>query len=133
MNGEWSIQDLAKAAKTTSRTLRHYGEVGLLEPSRIGANGYRFYDQNALVRRHFPEIPHTLRAAAFAAPQCISTATARISAPASESECPSMCPAASPIAIVSGSNPSARDALPACIVRIGADSGTRKVTGPCIV
>lgn len=50
MNGEWSIQDLAKAAKTTSRTLRHYGEVGLLEPSRIGANGYRYYDQNALVR-----------------------------------------------------------------------------------
>ncbi|KAA0024652.1 MerR family transcriptional regulator [Antrihabitans cavernicola] len=50
MTGEWSIQDLAKAAKTTSRTLRHYGDVGLLEPSRIGSNGYRYYDQNALVR-----------------------------------------------------------------------------------
>ncbi|WP_406235213.1 MerR family transcriptional regulator [Nocardia sp. NBC_01009] len=48
--GEWSIQDLAKAAGTTSRTLRHYGQLGLLPPSRIGANGYRYYDQNSLVR-----------------------------------------------------------------------------------
>ncbi|WP_328408002.1 MerR family transcriptional regulator [Nocardia sp. NBC_00403] len=49
-SGEWSIQDLAKAAGTTSRTLRHYGQLGLLLPSRIGANGYRYYDQNSLVR-----------------------------------------------------------------------------------
>ncbi|MEV6106502.1 MerR family transcriptional regulator [Streptomyces sp. NPDC051940] len=47
---EWSIQDLAKAAGTTSRTLRHYGEKGLLTPSRIGANGYRYYDEDSLVR-----------------------------------------------------------------------------------
>lgn len=47
---EWSIQEVAKKAGTTSRTLRHYGERGLLEPSRIGANGYRYYDQRALVR-----------------------------------------------------------------------------------
>jgi DNA-binding transcriptional MerR regulator len=49
-NGEWSIQDLANAAGTTSRTLRHYGQLGLLPPSRVGANGYRYYDQNSLVR-----------------------------------------------------------------------------------
>jgi DNA-binding transcriptional MerR regulator len=47
---EWSIQDIARAAGTTSRTLRHYGELGLLEPSRIGRNGYRYYDQDSLVR-----------------------------------------------------------------------------------
>ncbi|KQV06938.1 MerR family transcriptional regulator [Leifsonia sp. Root112D2] len=47
---DWSIQEIARLAGTTSRTLRHYGEVGLLEPSRIGSNGYRHYDQNALVR-----------------------------------------------------------------------------------
>lgn len=47
---EWSIQDIAKKAGTTSRTLRHYGELGLLTPSRVGANGYRYYDQDALVR-----------------------------------------------------------------------------------
>ncbi|MGK3200106.1 MerR family transcriptional regulator [Amycolatopsis sp. MEPSY49] len=47
---EWSIQDLARSAGTTSRTLRHYGAVGLLEPSRVGSNGYRYYDEHALVR-----------------------------------------------------------------------------------
>ncbi|MEV7090598.1 TipAS antibiotic-recognition domain-containing protein [Streptomyces sp. NPDC093085] len=47
---EWSIQDIAKKAGTTSRTLRHYGELGLLVPTRTGANGYRYYDQDALVR-----------------------------------------------------------------------------------
>ncbi|MDH6282205.1 MerR family transcriptional regulator [Prescottella agglutinans] len=48
--GEWSIQQLARITGTTSRTLRHYGSLGLLEPSRIGANGYRYYGQPALVR-----------------------------------------------------------------------------------
>ncbi|MET8993901.1 MerR family transcriptional regulator [Amycolatopsis sp. NPDC004169] len=47
---EWSIQDIARSAGTTSRTLRHYNAVGLLEPSRIGGNGYRYYDEQALVR-----------------------------------------------------------------------------------
>src|SRR5690242_6389906 len=47
---EWSIQDIARLAGTTSRTLRHYDDVGLLKPSRIGSNGYRYYDQAALVR-----------------------------------------------------------------------------------
>ncbi|WP_174557397.1 MerR family transcriptional regulator [Nocardia vaccinii] len=48
--GEWSIQELARAAGTTSRTLRHYGQLGLLPPSRVGANGYRYYDQDSLIR-----------------------------------------------------------------------------------
>jgi DNA-binding transcriptional MerR regulator len=47
---EWSIQDIARRAGTTSRTLRHYGELGLLEPSRVGINGYRYYGQDELVR-----------------------------------------------------------------------------------
>lgn len=47
---DWSIQHIARLAGTTSRTLRHYGDVGLLEPSRIGSNGYRYYDERALVR-----------------------------------------------------------------------------------
>jgi DNA-binding transcriptional MerR regulator len=47
---EWSIVDIARLAGTTSRTLRHYGEVGLLEPSRVGRNGYRYYDERALLR-----------------------------------------------------------------------------------
>lgn len=47
---DWSIQEIARMAGTTSRTLRHYDSVGLLEPSRVGANGYRYYDDRALVR-----------------------------------------------------------------------------------
>ena len=47
---EWSIQQIAKLAGTTSRTLRHYDDIGLLAPSSIGHNGYRHYDEAALVR-----------------------------------------------------------------------------------
>ncbi len=47
---EWSIQQIARIAGTTSRTLRHYAELGLVQPSRIGSNGYRYYDQASLVR-----------------------------------------------------------------------------------
>lgn len=47
---EWSVQEIARLAGTTSRTLRHYDDVGILKPSRVGENGYRFYDQNALVQ-----------------------------------------------------------------------------------
>lgn len=47
---ERSIQEVARAAGTTSRTLRHYDRVGILAPSRIGSNGYRYYDERALVR-----------------------------------------------------------------------------------
>ncbi|MCS5723281.1 TipAS antibiotic-recognition domain-containing protein [Herbiconiux sp. CPCC 203407] len=47
---EWSIQELARHAGVTSRTLRHYDAVGLVPPSRVGSNGYRYYDASALVR-----------------------------------------------------------------------------------
>jgi DNA-binding transcriptional MerR regulator len=47
---DWSIQEIARLAGTTSRTLRHYGNIGLLPPSRIGANGYRHYDRDRVVR-----------------------------------------------------------------------------------
>jgi len=47
---EASIQEVARLAGTTSRTLRHYDAIGLLEPSRVGGNGYRWYDEASLVR-----------------------------------------------------------------------------------
>ena len=47
---EWPIQQIARLAGVTSRTLRYYDRIGLVPPSRIGANGYRYYDQSALVR-----------------------------------------------------------------------------------
>jgi DNA-binding transcriptional MerR regulator len=47
---EWSIHEVTRATGTTSRTLRHYGQVGLLEPSRTGHGGVRFYDLDGLAR-----------------------------------------------------------------------------------
>jgi MerR family transcriptional regulator, thiopeptide resistance regulator len=46
----WSIAEVARMAKVTSRTLRHYDEIGLLRPAHVGANGYRFYEQEQLLR-----------------------------------------------------------------------------------
>ncbi|MEZ5185307.1 MAG: MerR family transcriptional regulator [Candidatus Nanopelagicales bacterium] len=46
---EYSIQDVAKAAGVTSRTLRHYDAIGLL-PARRRGSGYRVYTQDDLVR-----------------------------------------------------------------------------------
>lgn len=50
MTREWSIQEVARATGTTSRTLRHYDAVGLLTPARTGTGGYRLYTQAELVR-----------------------------------------------------------------------------------
>ncbi|MEL0625814.1 MerR family transcriptional regulator [Salinibacterium amurskyense] len=47
---ERSINDVARITGTTSRTLRHYDNIGLLSPSRIGTNGYRYYNADALAR-----------------------------------------------------------------------------------
>lgn len=47
---EWSMHEIVQAAGTTSRTLRHYDQIGLLPPSHTGSNGYRYYDQDSLVR-----------------------------------------------------------------------------------
>lgn len=40
---EYSIRELAELAGVSARTLRWYHETGLLSPSRIGENGYRYY------------------------------------------------------------------------------------------
>ncbi len=45
-----SITEAVRLTGTTSRTLRHYDDIGLLPPSRVGANGLRYYDQEALTR-----------------------------------------------------------------------------------
>ena len=34
----------------TSRTLRHYDRIGLLAPAYVGANGYRYYETEQLLR-----------------------------------------------------------------------------------
>lgn len=47
---EWPISEVARLAGTTSRTLRHYQAEGLLHPSRVSDSGYRFYDEQGLLR-----------------------------------------------------------------------------------
>ena len=37
-------------SKVTSRTLRHYDDIGLLRPSQVGSNGMRYYERDQLLR-----------------------------------------------------------------------------------
>jgi DNA-binding transcriptional MerR regulator len=37
-------------AGVTPRTLHHYDEIGLLKPTRVGENGYRYYGDESLLR-----------------------------------------------------------------------------------
>ena len=47
---EHSIQEVARLTGVTSRTLRHYDDLGLVRPSSVGVGGIRRYDADALVR-----------------------------------------------------------------------------------
>lgn len=46
----WSIAEVARMSGVTARTLRHYHDIGLLAPARVGANGYRYYENEQLLR-----------------------------------------------------------------------------------
>ncbi len=46
----FTVKQLSKLAGITPRTLHHYDDIGLLKPSRIGANGYRYYGEDAVLR-----------------------------------------------------------------------------------
>ncbi|GAA4617955.1 MerR family transcriptional regulator [Actinoallomurus liliacearum] len=46
----WSIAQVARMSGVTSRTLRHYDGIGLLTPAYVGDNGYRYYEQEQLLR-----------------------------------------------------------------------------------
>jgi len=46
----WSIAEVARMSGVTSRTLRHYDEIGLLPPAWVAGNGYRNYEENDLLR-----------------------------------------------------------------------------------
>ncbi|MCX4878160.1 MerR family transcriptional regulator [Streptomyces sp. NBC_00847] len=46
----WSTAEVARMSGVTSRTLRHYDEVGLLPPAWVGSNGYRYYEERELLR-----------------------------------------------------------------------------------
>jgi DNA-binding transcriptional MerR regulator len=46
----FTVKQLSKLAGVTPRTLHHYDEIGLLKPTRVGENGYRYYGDESLLR-----------------------------------------------------------------------------------
>jgi len=46
----YTINKLALLAGVSTRALRYYDHIGLLQPSSVMRNGYRLYDQKALLR-----------------------------------------------------------------------------------
>jgi MerR family transcriptional regulator, thiopeptide resistance regulator len=46
----YTVKQLSDLAEVSVRTLHHYDQIGLLHPSKVGANGYRYYDDDALLR-----------------------------------------------------------------------------------
>ena len=45
-----TVKQLSQLAGVTPRTLHHYDEIGLLKPSQVGENGYRYYGEESLLR-----------------------------------------------------------------------------------
>ncbi len=50
MHGQYTVKGLATLAGVTVRTLHHYDQIGLLKPSSVGPNGYRYYGAEAVYR-----------------------------------------------------------------------------------
>jgi len=46
----YTVKQLSDMAGVSPRTLHYYDEIGLLKPANYGANGYRYYDDKAILR-----------------------------------------------------------------------------------
>lgn len=46
----YTVKQLADLAGVSIRTLHYYDEIGLLKPSSVGDNGYRYYEEEAVYR-----------------------------------------------------------------------------------
>src|SRR5699024_2260490 len=44
----YTVSELAKISGISSRTLRHYDQIGLLKPAEVNKTGYRIYQQKDL-------------------------------------------------------------------------------------
>ncbi len=44
----YTVKQLSNLAGVTVRTLHYYDEIGLLKPSSVGKNGYRYYSEDSL-------------------------------------------------------------------------------------
>lgn len=47
---KYTVKQLADVAGGTPRTLHYYDQIGLLRPTMVGENGYRYYDEGAVLR-----------------------------------------------------------------------------------
>ena len=45
-----TVKQVCDLAGLTPRTLHYYDEIGLFKPTRVAKNGYRYYDENSLLR-----------------------------------------------------------------------------------
>src|ERR1700740_128547 len=72
----FTFSQLAALSGVSVRALHHYDEIGLLKPASVGANGYRYYGREELLRLQqilfhrelgfsLEEIGRTLDAAGF--------------------------------------------------------------------
>jgi DNA-binding transcriptional MerR regulator len=46
----YTVRQLAELAGISTRTLHYYDEIGLLKPTWVGENGYRYYGEDAVLR-----------------------------------------------------------------------------------
>jgi MerR family transcriptional regulator, thiopeptide resistance regulator len=46
----FTVKQLSKIADITPRTVHYYDEIGLLKPSQVGDNGYRYYGEQEVLR-----------------------------------------------------------------------------------
>jgi DNA-binding transcriptional MerR regulator len=46
----YTVIEVARLSGVSVRTLHHYDEIGLLKPDSVGANGYRYYGREELLR-----------------------------------------------------------------------------------
>lgn len=47
---EWRIKEISELTQTSIRMLKHYDKIGLLKPSHLAANGYRYYTAQDLAK-----------------------------------------------------------------------------------
>jgi DNA-binding transcriptional MerR regulator/quercetin dioxygenase-like cupin family protein len=46
----YTVKEVAEMSGVSVRTLHFYDETGLLKPARVGVNGYRYYEEDQLLR-----------------------------------------------------------------------------------
>lgn len=49
----YKINEIAKMSNLSVRTLQYYDRIGLLKPTNLGANGYRYYDDSVFERLQY--------------------------------------------------------------------------------